>query len=110
MIRGRLFRLAIGLIHLLVHRGIGRYTFVEHGCFVCRYMFRRFIPPGALEFPDQSSIDILPTEVDDEGRLVRRGVTMTATAQRQFDALDAEGRAALERVIEKLRDPRTPRP
>lgn len=73
-------------------------------CIFCRVMtrsFERLLP----SFEDQSSIKISEPEYDADGKLIKRGVTMTATAKRQLEEIfadDPELAALVQKQIESV--------
>lgn len=77
--------------------------FTYNGCWLCYVMVKSLmsdLPP----FTDQSSIKLSDPIYDAEGKLVRRGISMTATAQRQLEAImaDPEKAASIQKAIDQI--------
>jgi len=83
-------------------------------CFLCRATWdqmKRQIPVLNSEFVDESRVEISKPEYDADGKLVRHGMSMSASMKRNLDEIAADPERqdvmdALRKVMEDIaRDP-----
>lgn len=85
-----------------------RFASGARGCWLCHLVTRqlREMYPDAYE--DRSSIKVSDPVYDADGKLLKHGVSMTATAKRQLDAImaDPDKGAAIQKAIDEIaKDP-----
>lgn len=105
--RVHLWRLVVTIFHRWpIHPGWRHpLRFYEFGCILCRYQFRQMAEYlNANPFPDRSEIVVSEPTYDAEGKLVRRGVRMSATVKRQLDKImaDPAGAEAVTKAIDQI--------
>jgi hypothetical protein len=106
----RLGRRITTLIHgSLLHPGWNHpMRFAQYGCWLCRQVTAEYIRDDP--YRDQSNIKVSEPEYAPDGALVRRGMSISATAQRQLDEImanaDPKQIAALHEAMDRIaKDP-----
>lgn len=108
--KNRAGRKLVILVHPRVHSGWTHPLrfMAGGGCWLCNLMSRPFREMVAREqpFPDETSIKISDPVYAEDGTVIRRGVSMSATAKRQLDQIMAnpEQAAAVQKAIDEIAD------
>lgn len=105
-LRGRIWRGLMFVFHRPpIHPGWAHpMRFYEFGCILCRWQFRR-VAAVLPTFPDQSVASETPPEYDEDGNLVRMGVHIPVSVQRQLDeivAADPKNAELVKKAIDQI--------
>jgi hypothetical protein len=100
----------LGLIHPLFHKGATGRNRLRFGsgvnCLVCRYVWSWTAPHIRDEpFRDESRIEVSKPVLDADGKVIKRGIVMSATVKRQLEeilAKDPEGAKRVQEAIEHI--------
>lgn len=97
-------RTIFGNLHVLIHRNEWwRHRYTYGACWICSSVAEAMFD-DIPEFQDQSTIPVSEPVYDADGNLLVHGVSMSATAKRQLDAIMAEDPEKADAILKAIDD------